>query len=184
MIILSITPALGQTSSLDEPGIPAFTTAFPVEHGFINLANGNLHIEIPISSYNQRGNVKALHPRLVYDSRFWIVRTDPVSEREYWSGGGLGPVGIYVGGFRLITDLEPGFANESFASAQCGCIAVGGTGQCTPKFKTTYSGFFYQEPNGTKHSPGHNFKLVQRDPSCGASDPGSTTVRAVDNSGY
>ena len=71
-------PALyAQQSFMDEPGIPAFTTAFPVEHGFINLANGNLHLEFPIASYAQRGNSKALHARLVYDSRFWTIRMDP-----------------------------------------------------------------------------------------------------------
>ncbi len=177
--VLASTPAASQTSSLDEPGIPSFTTAFPVEHGFINLANGALHIEIPIGSYSQRGNVKALNARLVYDSRFWIVRTDPVSERQYWAPDGLPPVGIRVGGFRLITDLEPGFANESSSVAQCGCISEGST--CHPIFKTTYTGFFYQEPNGTMHRASDKFKLVQS--SCVAGSPGNATVGTVDNSG-
>src|SRR5260221_14619518 len=71
VVLIGPGAAWAQNSYMDEPGIPAFTTAFPVEHGFINLANGNLHIEIPIATYPQRGNIKALHARLVYDSRFW-----------------------------------------------------------------------------------------------------------------
>src|SRR5258708_11319960 len=116
--IASAVISLAQNSYLDEPGIPAFTTALPVEHGFINRANGNLHIEIPIATYPQRGNIKALHARLVYDSRFWIVMTDPVTERKYWSPSGIGGVG--VGGFRLVTDGEAGGASFSQSTQQCG----------------------------------------------------------------
>jgi len=74
-----------QQSFLDEPGIPAFTTAFPIEHGFINLSNGNLHLEIPIASYPQRGDLKALHARLVYDSRIWTIRTNRTSGQKLLS---------------------------------------------------------------------------------------------------
>src|SRR5215467_8864394 len=76
-VFLFASPSFGQQSFMDEPGIPAFTTSFPIEHGFINLANGNLHIEIPIASYPQRSNIEARHVRLVYDSWFWIVNPGP-----------------------------------------------------------------------------------------------------------
>jgi len=69
MVVATLSGA-AQQSFMDEPGIPAFTTSFPVENGFINLANGNLHIEIPIATYPQRGSIKQMQARLVYDSRF------------------------------------------------------------------------------------------------------------------
>ena len=55
---------------LAQPGIPSFTTSEPVEAGFINLANGNLHLEIPLASYPQRGSL-GYSLVAVYDSRIW-----------------------------------------------------------------------------------------------------------------
>ncbi len=107
--------AWAQSSYMDEPGIPAFTTAFPVEHGFISLNNGNLHIEIPVATYPQRGNIKALHARLVYDSRFWSVGTEQINQSQFWQRK-IPRVGIPVGGnFRLITDGEAG--NTTFSQS-------------------------------------------------------------------
>jgi RHS repeat-associated protein len=187
VFVLFTTASFGQQSFMDEPGIPAFTTAFPVEHGFINLANGNLHIEIPIATYPQRGNIKALHARLVYDSRFWSVRTDPVSGAQTWQQKGPG-VGIPVGGlFRLITDGEAGITGVTTNTVQCGCINFTGTGPCQPQLRTTYSNFTYQEPNGTTHRTGdgvNSFKLYQTMTCPGQQTVSSGTAYANDASGY
>src|SRR5229473_2722108 len=59
---------------LAQGGNPTFNTATPVELGFVNAANGNLHLEIPLSSFPQRGS-RGLSARLVYDSRIWKVVT-------------------------------------------------------------------------------------------------------------
>lgn len=172
-------PLNGQQSFMDEPGIPAFTTAFPVDHGFINLANGNLHLEIPIAAYAQRGNPKALNTRLVYDSRLWMVRTDPVTQARSWAPS-VPSIGVGVfGGFRLITDGESGSPTFSQDVVTCGFV----NGQ--PRFKTTYSGYSYQEPSGTFHRTANAFKLINKDPSC--TGPASTpngSAYAVDNSGF
>jgi hypothetical protein len=40
VVLFFTTTSFGQQSFMEESGIPAFTTAFSVEHGFINLANG------------------------------------------------------------------------------------------------------------------------------------------------
>jgi hypothetical protein len=53
-------------------GTPTFTTALPVEMGFTNVANGNLHIEIPLASFPQRGGL-TYNARLVYDSLIWNI---------------------------------------------------------------------------------------------------------------
>ena len=185
VVLLVATASFGQQSFMDEPGIPAFTTSFPVEHGFINLANGNLHIEIPIASYPQRGNISALHARLVYDSRFWTVRSDPVTSAQSWVPS-VSPTGISVGGaFRLITDGEPGKADSDRGVAtQCACISII-NGLCQPRFKITYSNYFYQEPNGTFHRLANNFKLINKDDSCpGAASTPDGTAYPIDGSGY
>src|SRR5437764_1030259 len=56
-----------QNDYLDRVGIPDFTVADPVESGFINLANGGLHLEIPMAQLAQRGKAP-FSIKLVYDS--------------------------------------------------------------------------------------------------------------------
>src|SRR5882672_3935072 len=55
---------------------PAFSAPAPVEKGFVNLANGNLHIEIPLAAAPQRGK-RGFAASLVYDSRIWQAITYP-----------------------------------------------------------------------------------------------------------
>src|SRR5262245_28094350 len=50
---------------LIEMGQPTFTVAEPVPMGFVNVANGNLHIEIPFASIPQRGG-QPLVAKMVY----------------------------------------------------------------------------------------------------------------------
>lgn len=173
-----------QQSYMDEPGIPAFTTAFPVENGFINLANGNLHIEIPIASYPQRGNIKALNARLVYDSRFWTFDPngdDPIGVRGWQPNGVTGypqPFGV---GWRFITGGEIGSINDTFTAKQCACLRVDDTGACLQwAYSTTYTGFSVQLSDGTNHRAPKSYKLQT---SCGGSTV-SGSVFAQDNSGY
>lgn len=72
--LLSSSILKGQ-SALDSIGIPKASPTFPIEHGVINLANGNVHLEIPLENYTQRGDIK-LPATLVYDSTMW-KNTDP-----------------------------------------------------------------------------------------------------------
>src|SRR5215470_7666008 len=67
-------PSLAQDYIYDT-GSPVFSVAQPAQLGFVNLANGNLHVEIPIASAPQRGHL-TFAARLIYDSRIWqIVNT-------------------------------------------------------------------------------------------------------------
>src|SRR5579863_4992102 len=68
IIMLSL-PAFCQNYLL-ATGRPSFTTAAEVEMGFVNMGNGNLHIEIPLTSSPQRGS-RDFSAQLVYDSRIW-----------------------------------------------------------------------------------------------------------------
>jgi hypothetical protein len=42
-------------SYLQNIGIPTFSQIVPVENGYINLSTGDLHLEIPLGSFPQRG---------------------------------------------------------------------------------------------------------------------------------
>src|SRR6267142_2352409 len=55
---------------LFDVGTPLYTKAEPVELGFINIPNGNLHLEIPLTASPQRGKMQ-FSAALVYDSRIW-----------------------------------------------------------------------------------------------------------------
>lgn len=48
-----------------------FSENVPVEFGFVDLANGNLHLEIPLADPAQRGALR-YNARFVYDSRVWM----------------------------------------------------------------------------------------------------------------
>src|SRR5205823_5024173 len=50
---------------------------------FINLSNGNLHIEIPLASQTQRGTL-SLNERLVYDSRVWTIGFNASTGHNQW----------------------------------------------------------------------------------------------------
>ena len=56
-------------------GNPSFSVDIPIEDGYINVANGNIHLEIPISNVKQRGSLQH-SSRLVYDSRIWKIIED------------------------------------------------------------------------------------------------------------
>jgi RHS repeat-associated protein len=70
-VLLAVGSARAQDFEL-ATGAPTFTTAHPVELGFVNVANGNLHMEIPLASPPQRGSLPYV-AKLVYDSRIWQV---------------------------------------------------------------------------------------------------------------
>jgi len=53
-----------------DAGTPAYTTALPVELGFINAGNGDLHLAIPLVSSPQSGK-RQFSAALVYDSNIW-----------------------------------------------------------------------------------------------------------------
>lgn len=56
---------------LQNTNASTFSGTVPVEMGFINTANGNLHLEIPLVDPKQRGAI-GFNPKFVYDSRIWI----------------------------------------------------------------------------------------------------------------
>src|SRR4051812_10766035 len=70
-----------------ELGSPSFTTAVPFPNGFVNLSNGNLHIEIPLVTVPQRGS-RPVTTKMVYDSRIWQIRDNGSS--RWWEASNAG----------------------------------------------------------------------------------------------
>lgn len=59
-------------TTITSVGNPKNSAVFPIEHGYINLGSGDLHLEIPIASIPQRGDL-SLPATFVYDSSIWEV---------------------------------------------------------------------------------------------------------------
>ena len=90
-IVMASTTLVGQTI-----GKPVGTALFPIEHGFIDLASGNVHLEIPIEGYKQRGNVQA-PASFVYDSSIWTSDIDTTTGTGTWQPNGVTDIAGYVG---------------------------------------------------------------------------------------
>lgn len=157
---------------LDNAGNPTFTTAYPVEGGFINIANGNLHIEIPVASYPQRGKL-GFTGKFVYDSRIWKVVT--IGGSSSWQ-----PTVIpgSQGGWRFITTGDIGTVSYKNAGGVCKIEGEFGWGWYP---YTKHVGFNWTDPYGTTH----NFPGTTIEPGeyCGIDEPTFTSM-ATDGSGY
>ena len=71
ILILLPSLALAQTNLTDVLGIPPDASAYPIPGvGFVNLRNGNLHIEIPLRVVKDR-NGSPVTTSLTYDNSVW-----------------------------------------------------------------------------------------------------------------
>jgi len=61
---------------LTSTGVSSFSSPYPAEMGTVDAASGNLHLEIPLGSFPQRGGSAPLIPRIIYDSHIWTLPTD------------------------------------------------------------------------------------------------------------
>lgn len=147
-------------------GTPTFTTAIPVEMGFVNAANGNLHIEIPLASFPQRGSLQ-YNARLVYDSLIWTVSSNKWSPTN-------GPTSS-MGGWKFITGGEPGAVTFTTGTNDCDSPPP------IPPNRTFHDAFIWTAPDGTTHE----FPIfTQRDRTICAEDVSSDTELAMDASGF
>lgn len=66
-------------------GMPPFVAPEPVDLGFTDAANGNLHLEISLGSYPQRASKQPLDIKYIYDSNsIWTVACGQFS-CSWWS---------------------------------------------------------------------------------------------------
>jgi RHS repeat-associated protein len=117
-------------------GNPTFGVNVPIDNGYINVANGNVHLEIPIASHPQRGNLQ-LNERLVYDSRIWTITSN-----LQWS-----PTNVpnSMAGWRFVNGLQGG----SYTTTVLGYTNT----QCSngPVQANTDLGITYIDASGTSH---------------------------------
>jgi hypothetical protein len=102
--LFGLNPAMKAQTYLQSAGRPTFTTALPIENGFYNAANGNIHLEIPLGSFPQRGG-RTLTYALAYDSDMWDIVLSS------WHPANIG--GIGNGPWRLISSADNGTVNHS-----------------------------------------------------------------------
>lgn len=140
-------------------GDPTFTAKAPVWLGYVNLANGNLHQDIPFGSFPQRGNI-GFTPKLVYDSRIWRI-----------NNGAWEPTNVpnSQGGWRFVTTVDPGLVTKTTTTTDCGGNTL-----------TTHNNFAWTDPNGTKRY----FPIETSQNQCTGVNVTSGDAFATDSSGF
>jgi RHS repeat-associated protein len=130
-----------QTDALQDVGIYPFTEQLPVEVGFINAVNGDLHLEIPLGAFTQRGS-NPFTAVLTYDSAIWSQLSCC-----YWEPGNVRP-GPYRGvavGWRLIVSADPGVKSNDWRTvATCNLDGA-------PEWQI-YNNFVWSDHSGTTHT--------------------------------
>ena len=158
-------PARAQ-SYLTQVGRPTFGSPVPVELGYYDTSTGDLHLQIPLGSWPQRGGYP-LSAALVYDSRIWYVNNNT------WQ-----PMNVpnSTGGWRLqVTPAGGGRTSYSHFVANC----PGGD----PGQRYTYNqNFTWTDPFGTLHT----FPIyTQQDPTvCNGGSSSSDQEYANDGTGF
>jgi len=157
---------------LSDIGIQPYTTALPVENGFIDAATGRLHLEIPLANVPQRSGSQ-FKAALIYDSN--------ITGNGYGFGTGYANVQIpnnesltpSVTGWRLVTSADSGSISGPIQVDVGNCqgfvvydwfegwawIAPDGTSRSFPTVKTKeYWGTscnHYNPPVGIPNSAGY-----------------------------
>lgn len=142
----SVTAIEGQaTNPFENIGLPPFSTTLPVENGYVNAATGDLHLEIPLGAFPQRGG-HTFKAALVYDSSIWGVSPGG----GIWHGNVSGGFGGFAGGggWRLVTsaDAPASYSSPSWIETDSGyCSEDGGP------TNALLNSFTYAEQDGTVH---------------------------------
>ena len=160
--------SVGSTSAqnyLTSTGSPAFGTPEPVQLGFVDASNGNLHLSIPLGSYPQRATKQPEAITLEYDSSIWTpgvvgtttewLPTNSPGPNEiagwyysYEAGGGLWSQEVAQNCYTDIYWADDGGTAHGFHlnlsyTGGTGCPSTGGA------YATDSSGFYmYQPSNG------------------------------------
>lgn len=144
MAVLTFTVCVSQAKAqtyLNTVGDPSFGVNVPVPNGYINIGNGNLHLEFPLATLKQRGDLK-LNERLVYDSRIWDI--------VHYSGYYWWPLNIPNAqlGWRYVQGNETGTLGVSASQIQ-DTSCWNGTYNDPYTITTTY--YSWTDPQGTVH---------------------------------
>jgi len=166
-------PAMAQ-NYLYGTGNPAWGINIPIDNGFINVSNGNVHMEIPVGNLPQRGGLP-LTESVVYDSRIWTIVNNGTSNSFQPASGGGWTLG---GSANADGNLQENLVNET--------VSCSGSSGSQGYWETTYT---WTDASGTAHmfAPGI-YSLYT--PNCpngntgGISNTSTGSAYAVDGSGY
>jgi hypothetical protein len=187
---LAGTPALSQNSQsyLNDLGTTPYGVNIPVENGFINISNGNLHLEFPLATHPQRGAL-SLGEKIVYDSRIWMFSPFGTNGSYHWWPYNIpgSDSSTNSGGWRFVQGNEIGtisYVGVSSSSTPCpsdpNSPTPGGGGASS----SGTDSISWTEPNGTVHPFNATLSYYEDDcnqiPYTQTISPGS----AIDGSGY
>ncbi len=180
----AVSSALSQApqSYLNDTGSTAYGVNVPVENGFINISNGDLHLEFPLASPPQRGAL-AVSERLVYDSRIWMFSPFGTHGSYHWWPTNVAGSASNAGGWRFVTGAEVGSLQQTYLGMQSNDCTDSRGNEGYDDFSNY--GFTWTDPNGTLHT--FNATLSYEDTSCSTTDPPPTfsgSGAANDGSGY
>jgi RHS repeat-associated protein len=178
-LTLACRPASAQ-SYLTAIGNTTFSTSVPVQQGYVNAANGDLHLSIPLGAFTERGR-QPFSAEMDYDSRIWQIVD--VSGSYSWQ-----PTNVYnsQGGWRLVTNPLTGPQSLTYTSQteDCPTDEVAGSPDVTKSgHYAIYSNFEWTGPDGTVRT----FPTIttQYDPTdCNGGDITTGSGLADDSSGY
>jgi RHS repeat-associated protein len=181
-LALASTAALSQNSQgyLNDIGGTPYGVNIPVENGFINVSNGNLHLEFPLATHPQRGALR-LSEKLVYDSRIWMFSPFGSHGSYHWWPYNVNAAGgsNTSGGWRFVKGNEIGSISYQFVSSQ--------TSICNPDDNQQVSDYVEQilwiDPNGTTH-PFSAYINYHNDQCANFSSQTLNPGPAADGSGY
>lgn len=101
-ISLAAAPSKAQdTDPLESVGSKVDSTTLPVPSGYVDLANNDLHIEIPVGTFSQRGE-QTVEYSLMYDSAIWSQ-----ANGSHWAPAQF-ITGFWGAGWRLVNSADPG----------------------------------------------------------------------------
>src|SRR6266567_4642555 len=165
----------GQTELLQLLGAPPNDPTMSIPTGFVNLRNGNVHLEIPLKTFVQRNGLKT-EVKYVYDSTFYYAAFNNNTFTYYWTIPSTlnAPVG-----WRLVKSPAASGVTASVdqAGASTPCT-VGGQSAYTP---ITFSNFTFTDAEGTSHP--FSFSFDNQWVACAATDTGGNGY-SDDGSGY
>ncbi|HEV2990931.1 MAG TPA: hypothetical protein VG759_21005, partial [Candidatus Angelobacter sp.] len=195
--VLALSLALASTADAQRPptkndyadriGMPDFALQHPVEMGFVNLANGNLHLDIPMASFPQRGG-SSISLKLTYDSRIYKMITNPALVMQPYNATGSD------GGWKVI--LKGEYVDAILNSSGCdagGCLGTSNEvsdGNCNvgspnPGNVLFFSQFSWSSPDGgSKRFPISTSTADQAGGDCSLFEKPNDSQYADDGSGY
>jgi RHS repeat-associated protein len=146
-----------QQTSLEAIGIPPFTKLLPVENGYINPMNGDLHLEIPFTNIAERAG-QQFKAALAYDSNIWSNTIGPFNVP-----GGSGPNSRSMGGWRLLTSAHSGGAQYSENDYYCrDGVTI---------YRSDFTNWYYVFPDGSARIF-NSIRTTQYYAACGHSGTG------------